>query len=58
MRKLRINKINIISPLAKSAGLCFSVQGEMDTDNQSVKSTLLVDPAGQKPNTLNPDLVK
>ena len=24
----------------------------------NVKSTLLVDPAGQKPNTLNPDLVK
>ena len=24
----------------------------------SVKSTLLVDPTGQKPNTLNPDLVK
>ena len=24
----------------------------------NVKSTLLVDPAGQKPNTLDPDLVK
>ena len=26
--------------------------------SESLKSTLLVDPAGQKPNTLNPDLVK
>ena len=30
----------------------------VDNEKGVVKSTLLVDPAGQKPNTLNPDLVK
>ena len=27
------------------------------SNSRLLKSTLLVDPAGQKPNTLNPDLV-
>ena len=30
----------------------------VDNEKVVVKSTLLVDPAGQKPNTLNPDVVK
>ena len=33
--------------------------GKMTQDSQQeIKSTLHVDPAGQKPNTLNPDLVR
>jgi hypothetical protein len=45
-------------PLAKSSVLRFGFLEDLDFWNQDVKSTLLVDPAGQKPNTLNPDLVK
>jgi hypothetical protein len=51
-------KIKHNPPLAKLTGLRFGFSEDLDFWNQDVKSTLLVDPAGQKPNTLNPDLVK
>ena len=45
-------------PLAKSSVLRFGFSEDLDFWNQDVKSALLVDPAGQKPNTINPDLVR
>ena len=57
-REFDLIKIRLNTPLAKSSVSRFGFLEDFDFRNQDVKSTLLVDPAGQKPNTLSPDLVK